>query len=98
MPERMIEAGQANAAHHHAGGDQFVGGGGGQGIMAGAANAVSVASHPMETKPHGVTTALAGIIEGTKNSIAAISTVLTTLRRIMFAPVTPHGTGTSSCV
>jgi hypothetical protein len=44
---------------------------------AGWANAVSVGSNPLIITPHGLPTALAGIIEGAKKSIAAINIVLT---------------------
>jgi hypothetical protein len=44
-----------------------------------------VGSHT--TGPHGPpSTALAGIIEGAKKSIAAINMVLTILRKLMIAP------------
>lgn len=73
----MIEAGQANAAHHHAGGAPLVVGmGTGHGVK-GIAKAVSMGSHT--TGPHPMILALAGIIEGTKKSIAAINAVLTIL-------------------
>jgi hypothetical protein len=92
MPERMIEAGHANAAQNHAGGAPLVGGATGQGIMAGAAKAVSIGSNPVRGTPHG-SAALAGIIEGmiiegAKKSIAAINMVLTILRKLMIAPTT----------
>jgi len=71
MPERMIEAGQANAAQNHAGGAPLVGGATGQGMKR-AANAVSIGSN-LVRGPHGATPmALAGIIDGAKKSIAAI--------------------------
>jgi hypothetical protein len=85
MPERMIEAGQANAAHHHAGGAPLVGGATGQGIIA-AANAVSIGNKPVRGTPHGSGNAFTGIIEGAKKSIAAIKTLLTVLRKFMIAP------------
>jgi hypothetical protein len=84
----MIDAGQANAAQNHAGGAPLVGGATGQGIIAGAANAVSIGSKPVRGIPHGIPTALAGIIEGAKKSIAAINMVLTILRKLMIAPTT----------
>jgi hypothetical protein len=82
----MIEAGQANAAHHHAGGAPLVGGATGQGIIAGAANAVSIGNKPVRGTPHGSGNAFTGIIDGAKKSIAAIKTVLTVLRKFMIAP------------
>jgi hypothetical protein len=83
----MIEAGQANAAQNHAGMNPCPGGTGAQGIMAGAAKAVSVGSHPLAGR-HGrpTTPALTGTIEGAKNSIAAINTVLTALRVLIGRP------------
>jgi hypothetical protein len=92
MPERMIEAGQANAAQNQAGGAPCVGGATGHGMGAGWANAVSVGSNtnPLIITPHGLPTALAGIIEGiiegVKKSIAAINAVLTIFRKFIFAP------------
>jgi hypothetical protein len=82
----MIEAGQANAAQNHAGMNPCPGGTGAQGIMAGAANAVSLGSHPLA--PQGMPTkpALAGISDGAKKSIAVINTVLTTLRVFIGSP------------
>jgi len=85
MPESMIEAGQANATHNHAGACI---GTGGQGMIGGIpppANAVSVGSQSMMVLPH-VMSALAGIIEGPKKSIAAINIVLTILRMFICRP------------
>lgn len=86
MPERMIDAGQANAAQNHAGGAPLVGGATRQGIMAGAANAVSIGSNPVRGTPHGSGNAFTGIIDGAKKSIAAINMVLTILRKLMIVP------------
>jgi hypothetical protein len=82
----MIEAGQANAAQNQAGMYPCVGGAGGQGTIA-TAKAVSVGSHPLAGR-HGrpTTPALTGTIEGAKNSIAAINTVLTALRVFIGRP------------
>jgi hypothetical protein len=57
-----------------------------QGIMAGAAKAVSLGSHPLA--PQGMPTkpALTGISDGAKKSIAVINTVLTTLRVFIGSP------------
>src|SRR5437868_14750878 len=93
MAERMIDAGHANAAQNHAGGAPLVGATG-QGMGGGAAaKAVSVSSATGKN-PHGMLTALAGIIEGTiiegaKNNIAAINIVLTILRKFMVVPLIP---------
>jgi hypothetical protein len=91
MPERMIEAGHANAAHHHTGGAPLVGGATGQGTMM-RANAVSEGSHPAGI-PHGrAGKALTGTIDGAKKSMAAINAVLTILRMFIFAPEARTGT------
>jgi hypothetical protein len=85
----MIEAGQANPAQNHAGMYPCDGGSGAQGIIAGAAKAVSVASQtagPQGMPPGGP--ALAGIIEGAKKNVAAINRVLATLRIFIGRPCT----------
>jgi hypothetical protein len=82
----MIEAGQANAAQNQAGMYPCVGWSGGQGIPSGGANAASMGTHVTGRQGRPGAPALTGIIEGAKNSIAAINTVLTTLRTFIGRP------------
>jgi hypothetical protein len=89
MPERMMEAGQANAAQNHAGGAPLVGAAGGTGQgKAGTANAVSMGSHE-KTHVKALARVSEGIIEGAKNNIAAINIVVTILRKFMVVPPLP---------
>jgi len=84
-----MDAGQANATQNHARVcDPPTTAG--QGVMAAAANAVSVGSQPMVIgPPQGRTVVTApdlGIIDGAKKSIAVINTTLTILRGFIFRP------------
>src|SRR5260370_36616291 len=69
MPERMIEAGHANAAQNHAGGAPLVGAAG-QGMNSACANAVAIGSNPVRRTPHGIIAAFARITAGTTNERA----------------------------
>jgi hypothetical protein len=88
-PERMMDAGQANATQNHARVcDPPTAAG--QGLTARPAKAVSIDSQPVGITPHGTTTPGPapdrGIIDGAKKSIAVINTTLTTLRGFICRP------------